>query len=168
MKALPFILVLVSTPADAQSPLVETYRAPPDACVARAERSAEFDACRSLLSDACMAGEPQGQTTTGMAMCLQAELLFWDERLNAEYRATVANLRRIDESDRAYNPEYAVREERLRDAQRAWIVFRDADCAVDHALHGGGSMRSIMAPSCLARRTFDRVKDLIHLRELMH
>jgi len=165
MRPLLLALLLFPVAAAAQSPSADDYRASLDTCYAQAERADDLDACRSLLSDACIAGEPQGQTTRGMSMCLQAEYRVWDEWLNIEYRATMARLRTIDEFDRETNPEYAVRAARLRDAQRAWIVFRDADCAVDYALWGNGSLRLIAGPSCLAGRTFDRVKDLIQLRE---
>jgi len=168
MRILILALLLFPATVVAQSPSADDYRATLDSCYAQAERADDLDACRSLLSDACIAGEPQGQTTRGTSMCLQAEFQVWDERLNIEYRATMARLRSIDDFDRTTSPEFAVRAERLRDAQRAWIVFRDADCAVEYALWSNGSLRLIAGPSCLAQRTFERLKTLINLREQLN
>jgi uncharacterized protein YecT (DUF1311 family) len=118
-----------------------------------------------MLADACMEQEEGGYSTQGMAICMQAEARFWDEWLNTEYRRLVAILRAADEAEAAIAPEYAVREERLRAAQRAWIAFRDAECALEYAQWGMGSMRLLSGASCLSTMTFQRVTDLIRLRE---
>lgn len=159
-------LLLLPLPALAetapQDVLTARYRAQTDACTQAAERPSLIEPCYDLLTAACIAGEADGQTTQGMAQCIQAEHRYWDEALNREYQAVRADLVRSDAADQ---PEYAHRADRLRDAQRAWIAFRDAQCALDYSLWGNGSMRLLSGASCQARRTFDRVRDLIALRD---
>ena len=44
----------------------------------------------------------------------------------------------------------------LRDVQRAWIAFRDADCGFHHILIRG-TMATFTSAACLAARTANRV-----------
>ncbi|MBU0726764.1 MAG: DUF1311 domain-containing protein [Alphaproteobacteria bacterium] len=48
---------------------------------------------------------------------------------------------------------------RLRDAQRAWIGFRDAECAFESSGVAGGSVYPMILSSCRARLTDSRVED---------
>lgn len=52
----------------------------------------------------------------------------------------------------------------LREAQRAWIRLRDADCGVEAAEFGGGSIHPMIEMRCLARETRRRTA---HLRRLL-
>jgi len=145
-----------------QDVLTARYRAQTDTCTQAAERPSLIEPCYGLLTAACIAGEADGQTTQGMAFCIQAEHRYWDEALNREYQAARAELARIDATDL---PEFAHHADNLRAAQRAWIAFRDAQCALDYSLWGNGSMRLLSGASCQARRTFDRLRDLIALTD---
>ena len=66
-----------------------------------------------------------------------AELALYNRRLNTTYRTLMQQLGPQDQAA-------------LRTAQRAWIIFRDADCVA-----GIGDHRD-----CLAQRTDDREKQL--------
>jgi uncharacterized protein YecT (DUF1311 family) len=48
----------------------------------------------------------------------------------------------------------------LQTAQRAWIVFRDAECARSTAASEGGSIHPLEMSQCLTRLTDDRIKQL--------
>ena len=48
----------------------------------------------------------------------------------------------------------------LRDAQRAWITYRDLACAAESTLVRGGSMEPLMYYSCLERETRSRTESL--------
>ncbi|QBF32722.1 lysozyme inhibitor LprI family protein [Thalassococcus sp. S3] len=48
----------------------------------------------------------------------------------------------------------------LRDAQRAWIDYRDQACSVESTLARGGSMQSQLFYICLERLTRQRTEDL--------
>ncbi len=68
-----------------------------------------------------------------------------DDRLNAAYRDL---LRYLDGDGRA----------KLVSAQRAWIVFRDKDCAFVSS--GGGSISPMNDALCRAGHTENRIRDL--------
>ena len=159
------ILLLAAVPALADdAELLQKYRGSADPCWYAAADVQDLGACDGLLSEACMAGEPGGMSNLGMSQCVYAEAAFWDEKLNEEWRVVIALMREADRESAAYEPAYAVREEKLRAAQRAWITFRDAQCAFDYAIPGGGSIRQLYAPACLSDMTFERLGDLRAIR----
>ncbi|QFT60297.1 hypothetical protein FIU94_15825 [Sulfitobacter sp. THAF37] len=104
-------------------------------------------ACLGAASNAC---QDQGfDTTQGISQCIQAETAVWDDLLNTEYKSTRAHLEAQD----------AGLKDQLLTAQRAWIAFRDAECALDYARWQGGSIRSVVFANCMmvmtARRTLE-------------
>ena len=125
-------------------------------------------ACIGVMSSTCMGTEAGGETTTGMSLCLQAERAGWDVLLNAEYRRTLAWSMSMDAEDAGSFPEFANRAKTLRDAQRAWMSFRDAECANAYAAWGSGSLRVIGAANCLMDITAKRAVALRQKRELMN
>jgi uncharacterized protein YecT (DUF1311 family) len=48
----------------------------------------------------------------------------------------------------------------LQAAQRAWIAFRDAECARSTAASEGGSLHPLEMSQCLTRLTDERIKQL--------
>jgi uncharacterized protein YecT (DUF1311 family) len=54
----------------------------------------------------------------------------------------------------------------LRDAQRAWIPFRDQACEAESLLMRGGTGQSMLFHSCLERLTRQRTEDLRLIGEL--
>lgn len=50
----------------------------------------------------------------------------------------------------------------LRKAQRAWIVFRDAECARQADFARGGTMAPLLGMTCLTSLTVRRVNELSH------
>ncbi len=73
-----------------------------------------------------------------------------DAELNAAYAAAMEVARSYDGQQEAL----------LRDAQRAWIAFRDAACSAEASLVEGGSMQPMVGSGCLARVTRERTEDL--------
>lgn len=72
-----------------------------------------------------------------------------DQALNRQYRETLAK-----QSDDAAR-------QRVRAAQRAWIVFRDKDClAANGPREESGSIWPLLQADCLARHTERRTEDL--------
>jgi uncharacterized protein YecT (DUF1311 family) len=53
----------------------------------------------------------------------------------------------------------------LRDAQRAWITFRDAACRAEGYVYFGGSMRLQVVALCLERMTRARTEELRSIAE---
>lgn len=61
-------------------------------------------------------------TTAGMIDCANTAYENWDGELNKQYRALLVKL----------SPEDAAK---LRDAQRKWLAFRDAEFALIHSIY---------------------------------
>ncbi len=108
-----------------------------------------------------MAREADGGTTFGSVNCLGAEIEIWDAKLNEEYKVTRGFYAGLDGEDDGQ------RTEALQKAQRAWIAFRDAECSMEYAAWGKGSIRSIAGADCMMSLTAERTVRLAALRELM-
>ncbi len=102
--------------------------------------------CIGTVSGPCME-TPEGATTIGMSECLGREIDWWDQRLNTRYAALRAGM---DEQSAAA----------LRDAQRAWIAFRDAECDFHYTYWREGTIRSTFYFNCLLDMTARRVIEL--------
>lgn len=98
---------------------------------------------------ACM--DESGGVTVNMLDCTGSETEQQDARLNQNYKAAM----------RALTP---AQQTQLRDAQRLWIKFRDADCALLGSLTGG-SIDRINSASCFMDMTKQRADDLARLGE---
>jgi len=134
-------------------------------CLERAETAELAQNCIGISAGICMSTETDGFTTLGMAFCLSAEREVWDDVLNRTYQDLISGMRRVDAQEADTFPEFANREDSLRAAQRAWIPLRDADCSLEYALWGAGSMRQIAGAGCMLDRTAERV---IYLTFLGH
>jgi uncharacterized protein YecT (DUF1311 family) len=51
--------------------------------------------------------------------------------------------------------------EPLLEAQRAWLTYRDAACAVHASPYAGGSLQPMIVSGCLARLTSERTQMLL-------
>lgn len=115
------------------------------ACLADTPPGQQDPDCIGAAARTCQEARPADTINTNA--CVMAEHDAWDAALNAEYGKT-----REQWADR---PELA---QALLDAQRAWLAFRDAECALSAARYGGGSMAGTSRIYCLmettARRTF--------------
>ncbi|EBA10641.1 lysozyme inhibitor LprI family protein [Roseobacter sp. CCS2] len=125
------------------------------------------DGATDCLGDAaniCMETEADGHTTTGMMFCLSDEAGVWDDLLNEEYAQSRAFAQRWDESDLSTSPQFAVRDNQVLQAQRAWIAFRDANCTMAYGRHGAGTLRQVSGAACQMRMTAERVFELARYR----
>ncbi|MBT8416520.1 MAG: DUF1311 domain-containing protein [Silicimonas sp.] len=165
MRAFVLILMLAG-PVSATEHGVADYGHILNDCYVSATEAEARTACLGMMSTACMDSQDGGHTTLGMTSCLSAEAAVWDGHLNAEYRATRDWARAADEDEATHFPEFAVRAEKLLEAQRAWIAFRDAECALDYAEWGSGSMRNIAYADCMMQMTAERTIELRRMREM--
>jgi uncharacterized protein YecT (DUF1311 family) len=90
--------------------------------------------------------KPEGQSTMGMIECVDQEVQVQDKALNAAYATAMGDL-----NDR--------QKTKLRAAQRAWVAFRDADCASLQD-EDWGSLSRITANICVLQRTVERTIEL--------
>ncbi len=107
-------------------------------------------------------GDPQ--TQMDMNFCAAIEFERADIALNAAWPRVVASARADDRQvDRRYDRRPGS-EAKLREAQRAWIVFRDAHCTVEgYDQARGGSMEPMVYDGCRARLTRERIAQLTGL-----
>ncbi|MBB3936314.1 lysozyme inhibitor LprI family protein [Aureimonas phyllosphaerae] len=89
------------------------------------------------------------QTQTDMTLCAQADLDTADETLNALYAKVRERLKGEDQRLTA-----------LRDAQRAWIAYRDSECAFRSSAVDGGSAQPMVEAQCKSEKTARRSADL--------
>ncbi|GGL73101.1 lysozyme inhibitor LprI family protein [Wenxinia marina] len=156
------LLAAAPLPALAQD-VHDAYASGVAACFEEAPSVEAARACEGAAAAACMDGAEDGQTTFGMVQCQLAERDAWDALLNREYQDAIETFAADDAAEAS--ADFARREESLRAAQRAWIAWRDAECALMQALWGGGTMGQVDAAGCLLRLTAERTVDLRALRE---
>lgn len=147
MRRLALILALLPGTAFAQQAQINPAFV--QQCLAQTKPGQIAPACVGYAAKACEA-QPGGQTTLGMSQCLQAEAGAWDKLLNIHY----GKLRT------QYRQQGGDLAGQLLKAQRAWIAFRDAQCALEYSSWGNGSMRTIAAADCLMRMTATRTIEL--------
>lgn len=132
-------------PAAALAGLEATVRA----CFAGAAPGETAPDCLGAGAKPCTE-TPEGMTTIGTAQCIGAETAVWDDLLNTEYKALRAQMLATGEG----------LNDKLLEAQRAWIAFRDAECGFDYARWGDGSIRQIVGANCLMEMTAARALEL--------
>jgi uncharacterized protein YecT (DUF1311 family) len=115
----------------------------PDAQAAEVRYSPAFDRCMAA---------PSGQSTQGMVECIGAELKQQDARLNRAYQGAIKRM--TLPRQRAA----------LQKAQRAWIAYRDADCA-SHLDADWGTLSRVEANDCVLARTAQRADELEQFRK---
>jgi uncharacterized protein YecT (DUF1311 family) len=103
--------------------------------------------------------DPQNQAD--MNACASIDFQVADAELNRLWPAQIAAAREADrELDREFD-QRPTEEAVLRDAQRAWIAFRDAHCTVEGYREArGGSMESMIFDGCRASLTRARIRQL--------
>ncbi len=123
--------------------------------------------CVLLVDAPTSAQEPQPnckdpQTQTDMTICAGRDLADADKALNAQYQVTRKALK---ERDAGASVELRGGEEALLKAQRAWLAYRDAQCASAGFQARGGSMEPMLISSCEADLTRKRTEELKALVE---
>ena len=100
----------------------------------------------SALSQEC---NPSDESQMGMNICADADYKAADAKLNAAYQEIMKRL-----SDDAEGRKL------LQTAQRAWIAFRDAECAFSANDSKGGSIYPMLVSECLTELTNARTAQL--------
>ncbi len=97
-------------------------------------------------------------STPEISYCLSVELKRADADLNVAYRQALGSIADSTELDAKLRAKWA---ETLKQAQRAWVAFRDADCGelIDYEMQGGTGLGAAMI-SCQLVKTKARVTEL--------
>ena len=85
------------------------------------------------------------QTTAEIVECLATQTAVWNRRLDTAYQKLLGLLP-------------SRRRDRLRNAQRLWMQFRDANCA--YFATGQGTIARVAAGQCMLRLTAARAQEL--------
>jgi uncharacterized protein YecT (DUF1311 family) len=100
----------------------------------------------ALSQDKCDRNDDSQQM---MNLCAGLDYQAADKRLNATYAGIVGDLRGDGKTLGL-----------LRKTQRAWIAFRDAECAYAAADSEGGSIYPMLVSMCLTKVTNERIRQL--------
>ena len=105
--------------------------------------------CATILSQNQEKKDPcaDAQSQAEMNMCWGKEYKAADAKMNKTYQDFMSKL---DESERM----------QLKNAQLAWLKYRDANCDFVADQYKGGTMRPMIAAICLADVTNARVNEL--------
>lgn len=97
-------------------------------------------------------------TTVEMNFCADEDFKASDAKLNAAYKKVLAQIADSD-LEKPYDRESW--EKAMRESQRAWVTFRDADCkgAVPMEWSGGTGTTSAVL-GCMTAKTDVRTKEL--------
>ena len=106
-------------------------------CAGHASRAASYDDCRASAAGV----DPK------LKACDAAKIGARDAALNQSYRDLLAAIP-------------AGRQTALRSAERAWVVFRDLECAFRASADAGGSDASLIESSCRLELTAERIGQL--------
>jgi uncharacterized protein YecT (DUF1311 family) len=87
-------------------------------------------------------------TQTDMNLCAAAAQKSANRELNKAYNALIARI-----ADKSVVPQ-------LRDAERAWLAYRDKECSFETSLTIGGTVHPMMVAQCLEAKTQARIKEL--------
>ena len=103
-------------------------------------------------------------TQTDMNACAAMDAHVADGRINRQWSATYAVMKKRDNADtsRGGGPGYAAA---LLAAQRAWLQYREKQCVVEGLEVSGGSMQPMVISNCRAQMTDARTKQLARLVE---
>lgn len=159
MKPLLFAVVVFAAGADAAAAQVSPGPAPTaserafvSSCLAKhADAASARKDCVGVDLSACIGieGAPKTIKTNGFGHprdCAGIERQIWDEWLNRWYGEALKKI-----------PAAAV--DKLKAAQRAWIAYRDAGCAVDSDLHAW-PLGDDNEETCLMEETAGRALEL--------
>jgi uncharacterized protein YecT (DUF1311 family) len=103
---------------------------------------------------------PDAQTQLDMNFCAERDFERADAELNRVYRQAIDGARQ-DDGGISAGDHRPTAQAVLREAQRAWVTFRDAQCTFEgYAEARGGSMEPMVEALCRARLTRERTAQL--------
>jgi uncharacterized protein YecT (DUF1311 family) len=105
--------------------------------------------CAALAGAPAVAYECKDQTQAGLDQCAQADYGKADAALNGAYKEIIRRLKDDNATTKL-----------LVAAQKAWIAYRDAECAFSSSANAGGSIYPMVVSICLEAATKERTREL--------
>lgn len=100
------------------------------------------------------------QTQTDMTICADRDYRQADAELNIQWKENVAEAKDFDQSRDRANDKRPGYYDTLLAGQRAWLTFRDQQCAYEGYYARGGSMEPMLIGNCKANLTRARTEQL--------
>lgn len=110
----------------------------------------------SAIDDREKACEVVKQTVNGSALCEQEAQAAADRRLNEVYAQILAKIKQPQ--DDPYRSEIV---HRLIAAERAWVIFRDAECTYESSVAINAPLEGYEYQACRYEQTKARIKALV-------
>lgn len=104
-------------------------------------------------------------TQSDMTACAASEWQQADAKLNSQWEQTAAHMR---QRDAMYDHSHEDRPgffDQLLAAQRAWLTYRDANCATEGYVARGGTLEPMLVAHCKAELTRQRTRQLQSIEE---
>lgn len=111
----------------------------------------------------CAKAEAQIELT----YCAEQDWMAADKDLNAIYKKAIAAAKATDISLKEVTPDLVGAETALRDAQRAWVAYRDKACDAYGFTARGGTLEPMLVYACRADMTRQRITDLTELNDAL-
>ena len=127
----------------------DDWAAAHEACMASISSLDEASGCIGIYRDACSEERIRSNQDLADGQCMTGEAAEWDARLNRSWAAVKARLAGNAQGLRA-----------LTQAQKAWIAFRDAECAASAAIWEPEGTGAAAAGNCLLSMTAQRFIEL--------
>jgi uncharacterized protein YecT (DUF1311 family) len=102
-------------------------------------------------------------TQADMNMCANKDYEAADKELNAVYKKAMASMKATDTELAGIDTNLVGAVEALKNAQRAWIGYRDGQCELAGFEARGGSMEPMLVSGCLTDLTKKRTDELKEL-----
>lgn len=101
-------------------------------------------------------------TTPEINECASIEKDKVEAKLNDTYKKALAFL---DNSDPLIKEDAAKAKAKLKEAQRAWIKFRETDCDAIYSFNASGTMRTVLWIGCMQSHAEQRINELNNFME---
>lgn len=150
---------------------VDAAAAPPLACLSAADRDPAVErACAGVAAEACVEGLRAEAEAGALAACSADEAAGW-ERVVATLTDEIVALLRFQAAEAGATDQGAatpgLEETLLVEAQTAWALFREADCAQEAAHWGEDAMRDVAMADCRLDRAASRALELLGKRRMV-
>ena len=100
------------------------------------------------------------QNQADMNQCAYMDFDKADKQLNAVYKQALKSQADMDKQNAEFDENQAGAVKALKKAQRAWIDYRDGECAAEGFQARGGSMEPMLISGCKAKLTRQRTGEL--------
>ncbi len=95
-------------------------------------------------------------TTPELNECAARQQKAVELTLNQTYQQALKSLQQPDTA----LDKFSATRQKLVEAQRAWVKFRDADCEAVYLQYVSGSIRNLMFTGCMQKHAERRIEDL--------